>query len=133
MYDSYGTLTVRTYTAGGAVPVAQTRVRIFGAEGENESVVYSAVTDEDGRTERISLPAPGRILSEAPDPASRPYSIYDVEIDAEGYYPKRVYGVTVFSDTDSILPVGLIPDDGVEGDYPRGSVNATIPKNEPTE
>ena len=133
MTDSYGSLSVRTYTAGGAVPIPDARVRILGAQRENESVLYSLVTDSDGKTEKIYLPTPPLELSETPDPTSSPFALYNLEIDAAGYYPKRIYSVTLFPSTESILPIALIPDDGVLGDYPRGNINAIIPQNEDLE
>lgn len=131
MLDSSGTLTVRAYTAGGALPVAGAIVRIFGASEENRQVVFSGVTDRDGVTDKYILPAPKESLSLAPSPAELPFSLYDLEISAEGYYTKRINGLTVFSGINSIQLVNMIPGSGnMVEDYPRGNINYIIPENE---
>lgn len=131
MLNSEGSLTVRTYTAGGALPVSGALVRIQGAEEANRFVSYTLITDRDGLTPRITLPAPSVSYSLSPGPAESPYSIYDVEISASGYYTKRINGLTVFSGIDSVQQVNLIPASATPGaDYPRGNVNATIPENQ---
>ncbi len=128
MLDSYGTLSVRAFT-GGALPVPGAVVRIIGAEEENRFVANSLITDNDGITSIISLPAPNVSFSMTPNPSQTPYSVYDIEISADGYYPKRIFSVPVYSGIYSLLPVNMIPE-GSENisDFPRGNINAQIPK-----
>lgn len=130
MPNSQGTLRVRAYTAGGALPVAGAIVRVRGASEDNGSVSFTSVTDRDGLSELFTLPAPDRDLSLAPSPEELPYSLYDLEISAEGYFTKHILGLTVFSGINSIQLVSMIPGSGrtVE-DYPRGSINYIIPEN----
>ena len=109
MPDSTGTLRIRAYTAGGALPVSGAIVRIRGAEENNRNISYSVVTDRDGLTPKVTLPAPNVDYSLSPDPAESPFAVYDVEITASGYYPKRIIGLTVFSGIDSVQLVNLIP------------------------
>ncbi len=130
MLDSEGTLRIRAYTAGGAFPVAGAVVRIMGAEEANRLVSYSLVTDRNGTTEAIKLPAPSASYSLAPSPAEAPFALYDVEISADGYYRKRINGVSVFSGVNSVQLANMIPTSSGAGDYPRGNVNTTIPENE---
>ena len=131
MPDSYGTLRIRTYTAGGALPVSGAIVRINGAGEDNRNVSYSVVTDRDGLTPKITLPAPNVDLSLSPTPAESPFAIYDVEITATGYYPKKIIGLTVFSGVDSVQLINMIPGNNSHLDnYPRGSQNAIIPDNQ---
>ena len=130
MLNSQGRLAIRALTAGGALPVEGTVVRIIGAEEANRLVAYSLLTDLDGLTESAVLPAPNIEYSLSPDPAELPYATYDVEISAPGYFSRRIYGVSVFSGVDSILPIAMIPlSDGDEQNYPIGSINATITQN----
>ena len=129
MNDGFGALAIRAFAANAALPIAGATVRIRGAEEENSDIAYSLLTDRDGVTERISLPTPPRELSLSSLPSSLPYALYDVEIEAEGYYPKRVGGVTVFSGIATELPVNLIPRDGRAADLPRGNQSVQIPKN----
>lgn len=130
MLDSSGTLTVRAYTAGGALPVAGAVVRIMGAMENNRLVSFSTITDRDGISEKLTLPAPSADLSLSPDPSELPYSIYDLEISAPGYYTKRINGLTVFSGINSVQLINMIPGSGnMVEDYPRGNINYIIPEN----
>lgn len=131
MLDSNGTLRVRTYTAGGALPVKGSVVRIFGADENNKDVVYSLVTDRDGSTQKVILPSPGMDLSMSPSSVLSPYSLYDIEVSAPGYFTKKIYGISVFSNTDSVQEIPMIPE-GAENqqNYPLGSINIIIPTNQ---
>ena len=128
MLNSEGKLRIRAYTAGGALPVENALVKIKGAEEDNRLVAYTLVTDFDGLIPEVTLPAPSLEYSLSPDPLEAPYSIYDVEISAPGYYTKRISGLTVFPGVNSIQLVNMIPYSG-EGyeDYPRGNINMIIP------
>lgn len=130
MLNSEGKLRIRAYTAGGALPVENALVKIRGAEEDNRLVAYTLVTDFDGLTPEVTLPAPSLKYSLSPDPSEAPYSVYDVEISAPGYYTKRISGLTVFPGVNSIQLVNMIPYSG-EGyeDYPRGNINMVIPDN----
>ena len=122
MYNSSGRLTVRAYTAGGALPVEGAVVRITGATEENRLVAYSLITDRDGVTEMTELPAPGISYSLSPAPAEMPYALYDIEISAPGYYSERLNGVSIFSGISSVQPINMIPGEGMLVDsFPLGS------------
>lgn len=130
MLDSSGTLTVRAYTAGGALPVEGAVVRVLGAMEDNRLTAFSSVTDRDGLSETFTLPAPSASLSMAPNPLELPYSVYDLEISAPGYYTKRINGLTVFSGINSVQLINMIPGSGnMIEDYPRGNINYIIPEN----
>ena len=131
MLDSSGRLRVRTYTAGGALPVKGATVRIMGAEEANRLVSYSLVTDRDGQTAFVTLPAPSVNYSLAPNPAEPPYSVYDLVITAPGYLTKRINGLTVFSGINSVQLINMIPGSGeYPEDYPRGNINSVIPESD---
>ena len=131
MLDSNGNLRVRTYTAGGALPVKGAIVRITGAGDDNGFVSYSLVTDRDGQTDVVSLPAPSVNYSLYPDPAELPYSVYDIVITAPGYLTKRINGLSIFSGINSIQLVNMIPGSGdLPENYPAGNTNTTIPESD---
>jgi len=109
MLNDFGGLTVRVQTAG-AYPIEDAIVRVRGAQEGNSEIIFSLVTDNDGLTEKIRLPTPSPELSKYPDSKEDPYSLYDVEIAADGYAPKNLYGLTVFPEIDSLQIVGLIPE-----------------------
>ena len=130
MPDSSGTLRVRAYTASGALPVEGATVRITGAGESNRSLAFTSITDRDGQSELFVLPAPSAELSLAPDPSALPYSLYDLEISARGYYTKRIRGLTVFPGINSVQLINMIPGSGnMIEDYPRGNINYIIPEN----
>lgn len=134
MYDSSGKLTVRAYTAGGALPVEGAVVRIMGATEENRLVAYSLITDRDGVTEVTLLPAPSISYSLSPDPAEMPYALYDIEITAPGYYSERLNGVSVFSGISSVQPINMIPGEGMLVDsFPLGAQHLMQDQTDPKE
>ena len=109
MLDDFGTLSVRTYTAGDALPVPNASVRIFGAEEGNRYSVHSLITDGDGISPTVNLPAPNRKYSLSPSPEEAPYAIYDIEVNADGYVPKLLRSVPIFAGIYSLQPVSLVP------------------------
>lgn len=134
-FDKFGKLAVRTFTAGGALPLSGAIVRIRGAVEENSEVEYSLITDMDGLTEEIELPAPSALLSQAPNPSEPSYGVYDVEVSAADYYTKRIRNIAIFENTKTILPVNMIPREIVNNNttYPHGNLNTTVRENEKLE
>ena len=131
-YTGNGEIRVRAYTAGGALPVEGAVVKIYGTDDYNKDIKYSLLTDSDGITEKIAVPTPQKEYSIAPDPKQSPYSVYNVEIFKEGYYPKRIDNVPIFSATTAVLPIEMIPISYDEnGEIIRyGNLNSTIYENE---
>ena len=83
-------------------------------------------------TKFISLPAPAKGFSMGPGGAEIPYSSYDVEASAEGYYTKRIRNVAIFPGVNSYQAINMIPISmGAHADeYPRGNLDATVYENE---
>ena len=130
-FNESGTLAIRTYTAGGALPIAGSVVRIHGSNEENRFIEYTLITDSDGITKIIALPSPDKAYSMAPGAKEAPYASYDVEVSSDGYYTKRISDVAIFSGIDSIVPISMIPlpvRGGVS--YPIGNLDATVTENE---
>ena len=123
MLNKNGTLSVRAFTAGGSLPVSGAAVRIFGAEDENRDVAYLLLTDEDGVTEHIVLPTPPRDLSSDPDSPATPFSIYNIEVEKDGYFTKKIYNVPVFEGVNSEQPIAMIP---ISDNLPLGNLSADI-------
>ena len=127
-----GGLIVQATKASGALPVPNSIVRIRGAEESNRFVVFSVITDIDGNTKTVTLPAPAGVYSSESNPPQMPYSIYDVEITADGYYPKKIYSVAVFPGVVATQPINMIPlsENGDFTSYPRGNLNAVVRDHE---
>ncbi len=130
-FDKTGTLIVKTFTAGGALPVPNTVIRILGADEENRGIQYSVLTDIDGITEIISLPVPSEVYSQSPGATERGYGLYDIEVSADGYYTKHIYNVAVFENIEAIQGVNMIPipihQNGA--DYPRNNLTTLVREN----
>ena len=135
MFEGFGTFALQAYTAGGAYPVPGALVRIQSTNNPTEVIQRSLITDEDGLTERIRLPAPSRNISLDPDSIEIPYATYNIEISSDGYYSKQISNVAVFDGINATLPISMIPfipySEG--GKYPRGNVNAIITENKALE
>ena len=134
--DRYGRLSVRALTGGGALPVQGAVVRINGAGEENSGVEYSLVTDLDGVTAPLTLKAPPLELSLNPGPNEAAYSLYDLEISADGYYTKRVFDIPVFEGVSAVQVVDMVPKGSIYSEgvtYPRGNLNVLIFENEKLE
>ena len=130
-FDESGTLTVKAYTAGGALPVEGTRIKLTGALEENRFYEAELITDVDGLTAKISLPSPKRIYSLSPGAPEMPYATYDMVVSAVGYYTKRLYGIAIFSGVDSLQPVAMIPlGRGDDALVPRDNLDIYIKENE---
>ncbi|MBQ8689131.1 MAG: hypothetical protein IJ515_02060 [Clostridia bacterium] len=131
-YNDNGTMSVRTYTAGGALPVKNSVIKIIGADENNRFIEFSFLTDEDGVTNTLILPAPSKSYSLAPGALEVPYAVYDIEASADGYYTKRINNVAIFSGTNTSLPINMIPLSiaGKDAAYPRGNLDATVNENE---
>ena len=107
--SSSGYLIVKASTASGAIPVENVTVVIQGNDAENQSVFISRVTNRAGLTEKITLPAPDGALSGAPNPASRPYSTYNVDVYKDGYYPQHYNNVPIFSGITAVQNARIVP------------------------
>lgn len=131
-YENFGTVKIRTYAAAGALPVEGTLIKIYGTDDYNKDVIYSLITDSDGVTKEISLPAPPEIYSISHGAPASPYAVYNVELTKEGFYPKRIDNVPIFSGTRAVLPIEMIPlaysDDGKV--ISQSNLNSIIYENE---
>ena len=115
-YDSNGSFTARAFSASEALPASGIIVRIYSNDEMNGGYDASLVTDRDGKTEVISLPAPNVDYSLSQGAPEEAYTTYNVEVYGEGFYPKRIDNVAVFANTLSILPINMIPNAGLTKD-----------------
>lgn len=119
---------MNTYMAQEAIPVPGVLVRITAAEEMYRGTARSEITDEDGVTPRISLPAPSSGYSLSPQPAEQPYALYNVALYKPGYYTKHIYNVAIFSGVTTVLPANMvIRENG--GQEPNGGLNVVSYEN----
>lgn len=102
-----GRLVVFTYISKAILPLKD--VEIFVTNVEKTELIKKLKTDENGKTEIISLEAPNINNSLSPDavlPACRTVSIFAKK---EGYFNLLINGVQVFQDRTSIQNIMMLP------------------------
>ena len=107
--NSYGYLIVKVSTANGAIPIENASVIVQGKDDNNQEILLSFLTNRDGITPRIMLPAPPKELSESPSPVSKPYSVYNIDVFKEGYYPQHYNGVPIFQNVTAVQNAHIVP------------------------
>ena len=131
-YDSKGNVRVKTYAASRALPIEGVAVKIYGTDEYNKDIIISLITDRDGLSEEVALPAPVKAYSTSPGASESPYAVYTIELAKEGFYSKIISNVPIFSGIDAMLPIEMIPlnisDDGII--IPQNNLNSTIYENE---
>ena len=108
---AFGTLLFQVTGGQGAYPVAGAAVSISKALDDRLSLSIEVITDESGKTEPISLPAPRRELSQSPGNGPA-YALYQAEVTAPGYVSTKIRDLPVFDGITTIQPVRLSPDFG---------------------
>ena len=105
--QSYGYLEVNVTSFVDNHPLNRAVVRV--TDINNPSVVLGeTVTDENGVSDPIPLPAPPIAYSMDPS-AARPYTTYRVEIEEDGYEPIIFDGSQILPETVAIQNVTMIP------------------------
>ncbi len=111
--EGTGNLVVQALTASGALPVKDARVYIYShaEDGAPARLLYTLVTDGDGRTAAIPLAAKPRSQSLSPPQAgdAPPYMSYTVQVVAQGYGEKTEERVPIYEGITSLQPMVLIP------------------------
>ena len=108
---SFGTLIFQVTGGQGAFPVPDAVVTLSKMLHDNLSLSVTIRTDESGKTEPISLPAPDRKLSQSPNNGIV-YAAYDAKVTAEGFLPTEIRNLPVFDGVTTIQPVNLTADFG---------------------
>lgn len=106
-----GKLIIQATTARDSLPVQGASVSVSepGKQaGTPPTLLYSAVTDNSGRTPVFDLAAPPRSASLKPGGAT-PYARYIVQLEHPAYQPVNIVDVTIFDGVVSSLPVFLVP------------------------
>ncbi|MBQ8869681.1 MAG: hypothetical protein IJ027_08270 [Oscillospiraceae bacterium] len=101
-----GRLRVETFAANRAYPISNAVIRIKNPD--DNSLVAVLVTNQDGLTESVDLPAPSETLSQTPE-FPDPFFNYNVDIHAEGYMPRENLNAQMFGGVDSLISANLVP------------------------
>lgn len=131
---SQGYLSIETRVANDGVPIEGAKVYILPSEqgGSVSDTYYSnyLITDSSGNTGFVRFDTPDTKLSENINNTLRPYSVVDVYVTADGFFPTRIEQVQIFGDTQSILPVTLIPVSGTYDGTNSGVIIYDIPSSQ---
>ena len=103
-----GYLTVRVSTARGAIPLEGATVNVRGNEADFSTVIYSLLSDRDGKTPRVALSAPPAQSSSTPDDPT-PYATYNIDVFKDGYTPLFFHNVPIFAGVTSVQPAVMVP------------------------
>lgn len=139
-----GYLTVSTRLSDEGLPVANAKVYIrssgftssqdgqFTSSSDVSDTFFNYVltTNSSGLTDRVEIETPSAQGSLNEQSTDVPYAVADIYVQADGYYPTRIRRVQIFSGTDSLLPVVLIP---ISADYAQsqnGTINYNIPPSQ---
>ena len=86
-------------------------ITITKALADGVSLSLRVVTDESGKTVPLSLPAPSRALSQAPN-GGIVYATYQAEVSAPNYVTTDIRDLPIFDGITTIQPVNLTTDIG---------------------
>ena len=127
------------------VPVRDATVTIAASDSPN-NIIERLTTNSSGQTETIELPAPPIELSLNEANTTRPYTTYNIRIEALGYETEFIENPEILPDVLAIQNVRLtsknasltedimIPDHTLYGEYPPKVPEEEIkPVNEPGE
>lgn len=120
--QAVGYLTVRVTTARGAIPLEGATVNIRGNEADSSAILYSLLSDRDGRTPKVALDTPPKENSDTPGGAAA-FSTYNIDVFKEGYVPLYFQNVPVFPNIMSVQPAVMVPANSLSGATLSGTVN----------
>lgn len=99
-----GRLQVNTYRGNSLVPITNTNVTVTTQEGQKQNLK----TDSSGQTPELELNTPDLQYSMKPS-QTLPYSLCDVQVNAEGYQGAIIKGCQIYPDRLAIQPCSLTP------------------------
>ena len=124
-----GNLSLQVTSTIGLLPIENARISISYTGEDN--VVEEIATDNSGRTETVSLPAPPLEWSLDAEQTNRPYAELNLQITAPGYQPVTIEGSELLADATALQQVRMepteemrqtedivIPDHTLYGEYP---------------
>lgn len=108
-----GNLQIRV-TSQGFFPIEDATITL-SYTGDPSGSIEQITTDNSGQTETLALNAPPIEYSMEPS-EQQPYAEYTIQVNASGYRPIDISGISVLPDTTAIQEVTLAP---VDSKVPR--------------
>lgn len=106
-----GSLKVEAFASDRAFGIPSARVMVFLELPGGNVAVFDGLTDINGSTESIRLPAPPKSISQAPQTGENPrlpYAVYSVYVEHPDFVRAVFTNVPVFSGIESIQPVRML-------------------------
>lgn len=119
-------LQVRVTAANEAIPIADALVIISRENGNDRTVVKTALTDRSGLTELMVLPATDPSLTLQPE-NNIPLITYEIQVAAPGYYRIRNSGIPLYGGVTTTLPISMVP--LPEFEAPEAELDFNVPRN----
>ena len=107
--ETQGTISIRAFTSRAQIPVQGATAAVTRPTGQGRhQLVALRVTDENGLTQPVALPAPALSQSDHPG-GERPFAVCDIWVEVPGYEMLLVENVQVFPNTETLQELELIP------------------------
>lgn len=110
---AYGWLIVVLTTQKGTFPLENAKVTV---KDSDNTVLYSQLSDRNGKTEKMRLESVPKGNSENPENTKNVAKYYNVFITADGFVPISIEGVPVFEGVTSVQSFDMIFKAGAEND-----------------
>jgi len=108
-YTGMGSLIIQAFTADQALPIENVKITITSDDEQLRDIHEVRYTNSSGRTEAVPLPAPSMQLSQQPQFTEKPYAVYNVVSEIDGYTANNLpINAVVFDKIQSIQNIPLI-------------------------
>lgn len=105
--EQTGGLQINVTSNIGFIPIRNAVISISYTDIP-ETTIEKLETDISGQAQEVQLSAPPFEYSQVPE-SPRPYSEYDLTIEAEGYEPVTISGVEVLPDVTAVQNIQMTP------------------------
>lgn len=106
--DEIGTLQINVTSRLQNTPIENATITL-SFSGEPDETLESLQTDESGQTQPVSLETPPLAYSMDSAQENQPFSLYTIQVRAEGYQPLSISGIEVLPTVKAIQNVALTP------------------------
>lgn len=107
--ETQGTISIRAFTSRAQIPIQGATAAVTRPTGQGRhQLVALRVTDENGLTQPVALPAPALSQSDHPG-GERPFSVCDIWVEHTGYRMLHVEGVQIFPGVETRQDAELLP------------------------
>lgn len=104
-----GNIQVLVYTSRAKIPVPDATILMMELkEQEKNTLLALEVTNTSGYTTTVQIPTPDETNSTSPT-ENLPFTILDIWVEHPLFISQKIEGVQLFPDTETILPVELLP------------------------